>query len=132
MEVLLKNDHGKEDECLTMDSNPPSSSPISSSVRFQPRVQVHVIPHRNEYSSRVKRTLWMPPIEIEAMVTRNAVEFASEGWDWRRAAEEEDFVFLDKEWIHPAHLRRCNMQRQFLMIMSARQQQQQQQMYHNR
>eukprot|EP00339_Tiarina_fusa_P015463 CAMPEP_0117050756 /NCGR_PEP_ID=MMETSP0472-20121206/35045_1 /TAXON_ID=693140 ORGANISM="Tiarina fusus, Strain LIS" /NCGR_SAMPLE_ID=MMETSP0472 /ASSEMBLY_ACC=CAM_ASM_000603 /LENGTH=209 /DNA_ID=CAMNT_0004764661 /DNA_START=369 /DNA_END=998 /DNA_ORIENTATION=+ len=137
---LLKTDHGKKDDSLTLrtTTTPPASAHHSSVVRFQPHVIVHTIPHHSEYSTRVKRTLWMPPAEIEAMVTRNAIEFASERWDWRRATEEEDFVRLSvgggngNKMVHPAHVvqPRCNMQRQFLMIMSARQQQQRQQAYH--
>ena len=129
---ILKNDHGVKDETLTTESNPPSSPISSSVVRFQPSVEVHSVPSRNEYSNRIKQALWMPPLEMEEMVTRNSIEFASEGWDWRHAAEEEDFVCIgggnvhqpgsSGEWIHPAHMiRRCNVRNQFFMIMSARQ-----------
>ena len=122
---VLKNDHGRKDASLTTNSPPIHAHPILSKaeVSFESAVRVHCIPNRKEYSERVKKTLWMQPRELEESATRNYIEFQAEGWDWRRATEETDFVVYQNQLIHPAHLtRQCNLQQQFLMIMSAQQQ----------
>jgi hypothetical protein len=87
-------------------------------------VVVHAIPNRKEYSERVKKEIWMQPHELEESATQNCIEFAAEGRDWRLATEEQDFIFYQNEMVHPVHVtRHCNLQRQFLMIMSAQQKQ---------
>jgi hypothetical protein len=117
---VLKKDNGKKDESLTIHSRPLHAKPT---VSFESSVTVHSIPNRKDYSDRVKKNIWMQPRELEESAHRNYIEFQAEGWDWRGATEEEDFIFYQNELIHPAHVRRqCNLQRQFLMIMSAQQQ----------
>ena len=66
----------------------------------------------------------MDPQELQLNAARNVLEFAAENWDWRQATEEKDMVIVDDHTlVHPVHLhRQCNMQRQFLMIMSAHRQ----------
>jgi hypothetical protein len=115
----LKQDRGKTDDSLTIHSPPQHARPT---VSFRSSVVVHSIPNRQEYSERVKKTIWMQPEELEESANRNCIEFSAEGWDWRQAIEETDFVFFRGDLIHPAHMaRQCNLQRQFLMIMSAQQ-----------
>jgi hypothetical protein len=67
----------------------------------------------------------MPYQELEANAARNIIEFAAENWDWRQVYEESDMVILQgqEEPVHPVHfMKECNMQRQFLLVMSAQQQ----------
>jgi hypothetical protein len=39
-------------------------------------------------------------------ITRNSIEFASEGWDWRNVMEDEEMLVHDVsgELIHPIHV----------------------------
>lgn len=122
----LKDDYGEPDGTITLNS-PPLHSPLreKTAVCFDSIVTVHEIPKRTEYSERVKSTIWMPYQELEANAARNSIEFAAENWDWRQVYEESDMVFLQgqEEPVHPVHfMRECNMQRQFLLVMSAQQQ----------
>lgn len=50
-------------------------------ISFDNTVKVMPIPMRSEYSSRVKHRLWTNTTEIRQNAARNAVEFASEGWE---------------------------------------------------
>jgi hypothetical protein len=121
----LKDGHGEPDGTITVNS--PLHLPLreKTSVCFDSIVTVHAIPKRTEYSKRVKSTIWMPYQELEANAARNIIEFAAENWDWRQVYEESDMVILQgqEEPVHPVHfMRECNMQRQFLLVMSAQQQ----------
>jgi Zn-finger protein len=80
---------------------------------------VHTIPNRNAYSDR--DAIWIHSDEFRSSVHRNIAEFAADGWNWRKVTEEQDFIQAQNELIHPAHFARqnCNLQRQFLKIMSA-------------
>lgn len=77
-------------------------------VSFDTSVQVKNIPMRKEYSDRIKRHLWSDPQEMQHNCHRNAVEFASERYDWRLAAED-DQMYIDAKTgakIHPVHVAR--------------------------
>jgi hypothetical protein len=112
-----------------------ATSSHRSAVSFDNSVTVHLIPKHDQYSSQIRHSIWMDPQEMEATVARNALEFAAENWDWRRATEEKDMVLMEDPRsktgepmiVHPVHFMmmrpQCNMQRQFLMIMSAQQRQ---------
>jgi hypothetical protein len=137
----LKDDLGRTDSTLTSSSSTPQHSKHNASpkVRFLPQVSVHSIPHRNQYSSKVKQLLWMAPQELEEAACRNYIEFAAEQWDWRQAAEESNFVLIQGVSTHPAHAqmllqqqqqqRSCTPNRQFCMVFSAQQQLSKQQHY---
>eukprot|EP00980_Cylindrotheca_fusiformis_P023930 scaffold11212_cov121-Cylindrotheca_fusiformis.AAC.9 len=88
-------------------------------VSFESSVSVHWIPHRMSYQDRA--SIWTPREELLESVERNALEFAADGWDWRTATEEKDFIFLHNQRLHPVHAPQlaCNMQRQFLKVMFA-------------
>jgi hypothetical protein len=125
----LKQDHGQADKSIFI-ASPPQHSKNSKKVSFDATVLVHSIIHAKDLSARFKRTIWMPPRELEEALHRNSIEFAAEGWEWQNATEEADFVLVGTQYIHPAHIllrQQCNLQRQFMMIMSAQQQQKQQQ-----
>mmetsp|Transcript_15797 Transcript_15797/g.22476 ORF Transcript_15797/g.22476 Transcript_15797/m.22476 type:complete len:214 (-) Transcript_15797:70-711(-) len=74
-------------------------------INFSDSVSVVPIPMRSEYSDRVRSRLWSNRYEIHENATRNAIEFAAEGWDWRHVTEDEGmFVCTTSgELIHPVH-----------------------------
>lgn len=76
-----------------------------SKLTFRPIVSVQPIPTRSEYSSRIKCRIWSDRYEIKSNATRNSVEFAAEGWDWRTVTEDDGmFVCTSSgELIHPVH-----------------------------
>ena len=71
-------------------------------IHFYNRVAVHRIPGRDLYTDDVRRSLWHNSKELTKLANRNTIEFAADGYDWRRAAEEEDMYKLPTgELIHP-------------------------------
>lgn len=69
--------------------NPDSSQTKKKSCVFKESVQVIPIPMRHEYSNRVKARMWSSSVEIQENATRNTIEFANEGWDWRSVKLDE-------------------------------------------
>lgn len=94
------------------------------SVSFDDSVTVRPIPRHDEYSDDVRTKIWSDPLEIYENASRNSMEFAADNFDWKHAAEEDEFVpTVTGELVHPIHyVRQCNMQRNFLLVMKARQQ----------
>lgn len=76
------------------------------SVSLDKSVSVIPIPSRAEYSGRVRERIWSTSEELFANAARNSVEFASEGWNWRQAVEDEGMLVHKPtgELIHPIHL----------------------------
>uniref|UniRef100_A0A7S4IH93 Uncharacterized protein n=1 Tax=Odontella aurita TaxID=265563 RepID=A0A7S4IH93_9STRA len=74
-------------------------------LTFFDDVRVVPIPMRTEYSDRVRERLWSNRMELHENAQRNAVEFASEGWDWRTVTEDEGMYrcAVSGELIHPVH-----------------------------
>eukprot|EP00542_Grammatophora_oceanica_P019826 CAMPEP_0194047852 /NCGR_PEP_ID=MMETSP0009_2-20130614/25839_1 /TAXON_ID=210454 /ORGANISM="Grammatophora oceanica, Strain CCMP 410" /LENGTH=212 /DNA_ID=CAMNT_0038693577 /DNA_START=101 /DNA_END=739 /DNA_ORIENTATION=- len=120
----LKNDSGGND--LALSPTGVTQPMRARSVSFESSVTVHPIPMRNEYSDRLRRTIWTSSKEMQQMASRNAYEFAHENWNWRQVAEDKDMIKLSNgEMVHPVHYIQqshyggCNLQRQFLMVLSA-------------
>lgn len=74
-------------------------------ICFDNSVSVVPIPMRSEYSERVRSRLWSNRYEIHENASRNAIEFAAEGWDWRSVTEDEGMFVCTAsgELIHPVH-----------------------------
>ena len=137
-QVSLKGDGEEESKAADMSfgffrqssslsSSAGSQSPPASErcVSFAPAVTVHPIPKHTAYSARIRETLWTNPTEMQESAARNCLEFASENWDWRQVAEDQDMVYYHGELVHPVHVaHEYNIRRQFCAVMSAQQQQQ--------
>lgn len=91
-----------------------SSSKLSNSaacISFEETVEVLPIPMHSEYSTCVRTRLWSNAVEIRQNAMRNRIEFAAEGWDWRKVAEDEKMhvCVLTGELIHPCHYEPMNI-----------------------
>lgn len=78
----------------------------ATKIAFQDQVEVLPIPTRYEYSDRIKSRIWSNRHELQENAERNALEFASEGWDWKQV-KEDDHMFIcsqSGELVHPVHL----------------------------
>jgi len=78
--------------------------PKKTRIAFQDQVEVMPIPTRHEYSNRIKSRIWSNRYELKENAERNAVEFASEGWNWRNVTEDEGMYIcsVSGELVHPA------------------------------
>jgi len=78
----------------------------TSSVRFNTVVSGIKIPSHNQYSRRVKQTLWRDRYELSEMVERNTTEFHAENYDWNQVVLDEE-MYVDTtsgERVHPCHV----------------------------
>jgi hypothetical protein len=73
-------------------------------IAFDNVVEVVPIPTRHEYSDRIKSRIWSNRHELQENAERNAVEFASEGWNWENVTEDEGMYICSAsgELVHPA------------------------------
>ncbi|CAJ1952532.1 unnamed protein product [Cylindrotheca closterium] len=80
--------------------------PFKNRIHFYNKVQVVYIPSRDHYPDALKSTIWSNSAEIRQNARRNTIEFAAEGWDWRRCCEDEAMFLSPRgERIHPVHFR---------------------------
>ena len=82
----------------------PKLKPKATKIAFEDHVEVMPIPTRHEYSNRIKSRIWSNRYELQENAERNAVEFASEGWNWRNVTEDEGMYIcsVSGELVHPA------------------------------
>lgn len=79
---------------------------IPGSVRFNTVVSGVKIPSRNQYSRRIKQTLWRDRYELSEMVERNTTEFHAENYDWNQVVLDDE-MYVDAssgEKVHPCHV----------------------------
>lgn len=117
--IVVPDDSDEEDENLVEIEKPTRSSSTGSitmkskrtkvkakptRIAFQDQVEVMPIPTRHEYSNRIKSRIWSNRYELQENAERNAVEFASEGWNWRNVTEDEGMYIcsVSGELVHPA------------------------------
>jgi hypothetical protein len=96
------------------DHSAPTASPSRSNhplkekkkLTFDNEVLVCPIPKRNEYSKRIKDCLWTAAEDAARDFSRNVLEFAAEGNDWRYVLEDADMYRdpVTQEMIHPIHI----------------------------
>lgn len=72
-------------------------------VHFAKCCTVVEIPHYREYSQEQKELLWNGRKEIRTMAKRNTLEYQFDGWTVESAAEEDQFVLVQGEHVHPCH-----------------------------
>lgn len=78
----------------------------SKMIRFNETVDVVPIPMRSEYTVEMRHNVWSSTREIQENAARNTLEFAHDGWDWRKVADEDVFQQCPEgtgRWIHPVH-----------------------------
>jgi hypothetical protein len=84
-------------------------SSVKRTIRFCPVVSVVTIPNRMDYTNWERENLWTSEEDQIRDKKRNKIEFAYENGDWREVNEEQDFIFVRGQWIHPVHV--CNAYR---------------------
>ena len=75
-------------------------------VRFHDKVSVLEIPSHRCYPKDVRKSIWSGKREIKINAVRNRREFAAEGKDASKVKEEDEFVVIGNELMHPATYRR--------------------------
>lgn len=103
----LKSDATKLEEDSQQKEAEVKNSPKmakTTKIAFQEEVEVVPIPTRHEYSDRIKSRIWSNRYELQENAERNAVEFASEGWNWKNVTEDEGMYICSAsgELVHPA------------------------------
>jgi len=110
-EIEITDEENGEDKLTRRDSGTSRTKtkrnklkPKPTRIAFQDQVEVMPIPTRHEYSNRIKSRIWSNRYELQENAERNAVEFASEGWNWRNVTEDEGMYIcsVSGELVHPA------------------------------
>ncbi|CAB9528999.1 expressed unknown protein [Seminavis robusta] len=98
------NDNGKQPlEFMREDDDHDMQQ--QTQVTFALDVSLHEIPSHRDYSPEDKLAIWNGSKQVSAIVQRNTVEYAAEGWCVEGVLEEDSFVQLPSgELVHPATL----------------------------
>ncbi len=98
------NNNNNNNSSRNQTKSKPKLKPKTTKIAFEDHVEVMPIPTRHEYSNRIKSRIWSNRYELQENAERNAVEFASEGWNWRNVTEDEGMYIcsVSGELVHPA------------------------------
>lgn len=72
-------------------------------VSFAKCCTVVEIPHYREYTEEQRQKLWNGRKQIRTMARKNTLEYQYDGWTLEAAAEEDQFVLVEGEHVHPSH-----------------------------
>lgn len=80
-------------------------------ISFDNDIRIRPIPMRSDYHTTIQSNLWSDSLQIQREATRNAMEFASEGWDWRRVRLDHEMYLctVTGERIHPVHFQNAGL-----------------------
>jgi hypothetical protein len=114
LKATLDDNGGISTASSSADSNASSAGGMKqrkTRIMFQEDVEVMPIPTRYEYSDRIKSRIWSNRHELQENAERNAVEFASEGWNWRNVTEDDGMYICSQsgELVHPIHLKHLTL-----------------------
>jgi hypothetical protein len=106
-----RDDDDTDDETVMSDSDSECDVFASSgqhpdrtySIRFDSYVKVVEIPNRLSYTSMQRQLMWSGNKAIRENARRNRVEYEWEGSHWHNVVEEEEFLLVDGEKVHPVH-----------------------------
>jgi hypothetical protein len=73
----------------------------SGAVQFATLAEAIEIPHFSQYSREQKDQMWNDRQAIRLLAKKNTVEYEWEGWDWKTAVEEDQFIRLGGHLVHP-------------------------------
>jgi len=101
-----QHQHQHQQHRVKAKPRPMAQSEEKKRVGFRENVTVVPIPMRGEYSDRIRTKLWRRSGEMNQMLERNIIEFASEDYNWRNACQEEEMYFCNdsRELVHPVHV----------------------------
>lgn len=105
------NDDGTDDDTVTSDSDSDCDVSASTcqlpdraySIRFDSYVKVVEIPNRFMYTPSQRRRIWNGNKAIRENARRNRTEYEWEGSDWQSVIEEDEFLVVNGEKVHPVH-----------------------------
>lgn len=87
-----------------------SCTSMSKKIKSKRRVSLHNdvavvhIPMRTEYPNLIRERIWSSAYELHQNASRNTLEFASEGFNWRNVADDTQMIPAPSgERIHPIH-----------------------------
>lgn len=72
-------------------------------VSFAKCCTIVEIPHYKEYTDEQREKLWNGRKKIRSMARKNALEYQYDGWNLEAAAEEDQFIMVAGERVHPSH-----------------------------
>lgn len=87
------------------DEDDPTSDtePRKRKVHFDTVAETLQVPHKNDYTACQKRLMYNTRKQIRKQAKRNVAEYQYDGWSIDKAAEEDAFVTVDGELVHPSH-----------------------------
>ena len=105
LEAPADCDSESEDDSDNMSNNGMSGLPFRVRyVQFASHCAVVEIPHFRDYSLQQKSAMWNGCKKIRTMARKNTAEYQYDGWSVETAAEEDQFITVSGNAVHPAHV----------------------------